>query len=598
MAKSLPLRNEIDRKYKWKVEDIYENWSKWQTDYDDVKKKIERFEKYKGKLNDEKALLECLYLRDELGEKLGKLFTFTSLKRDEDTSNSTHQTYYQKGETLYSQAMTAISFIVPEILSLGKSKIEKLLEQEPKLQFYSFYLENILRLEPHTLSMEEEKLLSLSQELNNGPASVFGMFNNADIKFPTINDENGQKVELSHGRYVKFLMSKDRRVRQEAFEAMYSTYDKFKNTLAANYGTRIKGDIFYAKARKYNNSLEAELYPDNIPTEVYYNVVDTINKHLKSLHRYVALKKKMLKLEKLHMYDVYTPLASNFSMEIPYEEAKKIVLKGCEKLGEEYIGIMDKGLEEGWIDVYENKGKRSGAYSSGSYGTKPYILLNYDDTLNSTFTLAHELGHSIHSYLSQKNQPFTYSRYNIFAAEVASTVNEALLNDYLMETTTDKEKRFYIINQYLEAIRGTVFRQAMFAEFELKAHELVEEGNPITADALQNLWINLNEKYFGHDAVIDEPISMEWARIPHFYRSYYVFKYVTGFSAATSIAEDILSNKPQAKENYLAFLKGGGSDYAMNLLKKAGVDMTKPDPIEKTIAVFDRLMDELEELMS
>ncbi|WP_353893696.1 oligoendopeptidase F [Proteinivorax hydrogeniformans] len=597
MAKALPLRSEIDSKYKWQVEDIYESWDKWETDYRNVVINLKKFADFKGNLNDGKTLLECLQLRDELAEKLGKVFTFTSLKRDEDTSNTEHQNYYQKAESLYSQAMTATSFITPEILSLGEEKVTKLMEQEPKLKFYDFYLENILREAPHTLSIEEERLLSLSQELNNGPASVFGMFNNADIQFPLVTDENGEKVELSHGRYVKFLMSKDRRVRKEAFEAMYSTYEKFKNTLAANYSARIKGDIFYAKARKHNNSLDAALFPDNIPEAVYYNVVDTINKHIKSLHRYVSLKKKMLGLDKLHMYDVYTPLASNISMDIPYEEAKKMVLKGCEKLGDEYTSIMKKGLEEGWVDVYENKGKRSGAYSSGSYGTKPYILLNYDDTLNSTSTLAHELGHSIHSYLSQKNQPFTYSRYNIFAAEVASTVNEALLNDYLMKTNNDKEKRFYIINQYLEAIRGTVFRQSMFAEFELKAHELVEEGNPVTAEALQQLWIALNEKYFGPDAVIDEPISMEWARIPHFYRSYYVFKYVTGFSAATSIAEDILQDKPNAIENYMSFLKGGGSDYAMNLLKNAGVDMTEPDPIEKTIDVFNRLMDELEELI-
>lgn len=597
MSKGVPLRKEIDDQFKWAVDEIYPSMEKWNEDYAKVKELLSHIMPLKGKLNETTSLLQCLKLSDELSQILGRVFVFAALKKDEDTSNTENQGNTQKAEDLMQKVSTELSFIRPEVLSIPTEDIEKMFAENNELKFYSFYLEQILRLKPHTLSPKEEQLLSMSQDLNKGPATTFAMLNNADIKFPTIKDEDGNEVEMSHGRYIQFLTSTDRRVRKDAYEAMYNTFGQYKNTLASTLSTRIKGNIFYSKAKNYNSSLEMALYPDNIPTSVYENVVNTINDNLAPLHRYVTLKKKLLGVDELTMYDIYTPLIRDFKMDIPYDEAKNLITKGCSKLGEEYVTILKEGLESGWVDVYENKGKRSGAYSWGTYGTKPYILMNYDDTLNSTYTLAHEFGHSIHSYLSNKNQPYTYSKYNIFAAEVASTVNEALLSDYLLEVTEDKKQRFYIINQYLEGIRGTVYRQSMFAEFELTVHKLAEQGEPLTYKTFCDLWLELNKKYYGPDLVVDDLISMEWARIPHFYTSFYVFKYVTGFSAATTLAQEIIEKGQPAVDKYMGFLKGGNSDYAINLLKNAGVDMTKPEPIEKTIKLFDSLLDQLEELI-
>lgn len=597
MSKGVPLRNEIENQFKWSVDEIYPTMEKWQLDVEKVNQLLEEIKPLKGTLNEAANLLKCLKLQDELSQTLGKVFVFVALKKDEDTSNVENQGNAQKAEDLIQKVRTQLSFITPELLSIPTENIDKLFEEAPELKFYSFSLEQVLRLKPHTLTPKEEELLSMSQDLNKGPQAIFSMLNNADIKFPTITDEEGNEVEMSHGRYIQFLTSNDRRVRKEAYEAMYNTFGQYKNTLATTFSHRIKGNIFYSKARNYDSSLEMALYPDNIPTVVYENVVNTINDNLAPLHRYVRLKKKLLGVDELRMYDIYTPLMKDFKMDIPYGEAKDLVTKGCSKLGEEYIAILEEGLESGWVDVFENKGKRSGAYSWGSYGTKPYILMNYDNTLNSVYTLAHEFGHSIHSYLSNKNQPYTYSSYNIFAAEVASTVNEALLSDYLLETTTDKNKIFYIINQYLEGIRGTVYRQGMFAEFELKVHKMAEQGEPLTYKTFCDLWLELNKKYFGPDLVVDDLISMEWARIPHFYSSFYVFKYVTGFAAATTLAQNIIENGQPAIDKYMGFLKGGSSDYAINLLKEAGVDMTKPEPIVKTLELFDKLLDQLEELI-
>ena len=597
MSKNVPLRNEVEPQYKWSVDEIYPTIDSWEQDYQRVGELLSQITPLKGNLNQSANLYRCLTLQDELSELLGRVFVFVSLKRDEDSNDTENQSNVQKAEDLILKVRTQLSFINPEILSFTTETINRLFEEQPKLTFYTFYLEEILRLKPHTLSPKEEQLLSMSQDLNKGPQNTFSMLNNADIKFPIITDEEGNKVELSHGRYIQFLTSTDRRVRKEAYEAMFNTFGQFKNTIASTLGTRIKGNMFYAKAKNYESSLQQALYPDNIPTGVYKNVVNTINSNLEPLHRYISIKKRLLGVDELHMYDLYAPLIHDFKMDIPYDEAKALVVNGCQKLGEEYISILQEGMDGGWVDVYENKGKRSGAYSWGSYGTKPYMLMNYDNTLNSTYTLAHEFGHSIHSYFSNKNQPYTYSKYNIFAAEVASTVNEALLSDYLLENTHDKKKRFYIINQYLEGIRGTVYRQSMFAEFELEVHTMAEAGKPLTHKTFCDIWLKLNKKYFGPDLVVDDLISMEWARIPHFYTSFYVFKYVTGFSAATTLAQNIIEQGQPAVDKYLDFLKGGSSDYAINLLKKAGVDMTKPEPIEKTIKLFDSLLDELEKLV-
>ncbi|QNO14521.1 oligoendopeptidase F [Alkalicella caledoniensis] len=597
MPKVVPFRNEVEDQHKWAVDEIYQSIADWEKDYHKVTELLNRILPLKGNLKHAAKLYQCLTLQDELSELLGKVHVYVALKRDEDTNHTENQSNVQRAEDLLLNVKTELSFINPEILSFTTETINRLFEEQPKLKFYRFYLEEILRLKPHTLSPREEQLLSMSQDLNKGPQSTFSMLNNADIKFPTIVDEDDNEVELSHGRYIQFLTSNNRRVRKEAYEAMYTTFGQYKNTIASTLGTRIKGNIFYSKARNYESALKQELHPDNIPTVVYENVVNTINKNLEPLHRYVSIKKRLLGVDDLMMYDIYAPLIGDFTMDISYDEAKDLVIKGCKKLGEEYVSILKEGMETGWVDVYENRGKRSGAYSWGSYGTKPYILMNYDNTLNSTYTLAHEFGHSIHTYLSHKNQPYTYSHYNIFAAEVASTVNEALLSDYLLETTDDKKKRFYIINQYLEGIRGTVYRQGMFAEFELEVHKLAQEGKPLIHKTFSDIWLNLNKKYFGPELVVDDLIGMEWARIPHFYTSFYVFKYVTGFSAATTLAQNIIEQGQPAVDKYLSFLKGGGSDYVINLLKQAGVDMTKPEPIEKTLKLFDSLLDELEKLV-
>ncbi len=597
MSKGVPTRLEIKDQHKWTVDEIFENISAWEKELGEINQLIQKIIGFQGQLSQGINLYECLKLQDEISERLGRVYVYASLKRDEDTTHTENQSNAQRAEDLMLKAKTSLSFITPEILGLPTETINRMFEEKPELTFYRFALEEILRLKPHTLSQKEEQLLSMSQDLNNGPDSIFAMLNNADIKFPTIKDEDGNEVEMSHGRYIQFLTSSDRRVRREAYEAMYNTFGQYKNTLATILSTRVKGTIFYSKARNYNSALEMALHPDNIPTSVYENVVNTINNNLAPLHRYVSIKKRLLGVEDLGMHDIYTPLIRDYKWEIPYDEAKELVLKGCEKLGAQYTSILKEGLEGGWVDVYENKGKRSGAYSWGSYGTKPYILMNYDDTLNSTYTLAHEFGHSIHSYLSNENQPYTYSKYNIFAAEVASTVNEALLTDYLLETTTDKKQRFYIINQYLEGIRGTVYRQGMFAEFELAIHKMAEQGKPLTYKVLCDLWLELNKKYFGPDLMVDDLISMEWARIPHFYYVFYVFKYVTGFAAATTLAQNIIEQGQPAVDKYMGFLKGGNSDYAINLLKEAGVDMTSPEPLEKTLKLFDSLLDELEELI-
>lgn len=423
------------------------------------------------------------------------------------------------------------------------------------------------------------------------------MYNNADIKFPSILDENGESVELTKGRYIKFLESKDRRVRKDAFHALYSTYSAQKNTLAASLTANVKKNRFYSSVRRYNSSLEWSLDADNIPTGVYTNLIETIDKNLPLLHRYLRLRKKALKLDELHMYDLYVPLVEEDKRNIPYEEACQMVIEGLWPLGSEYNGYLKQGFDSGWIDVYENEGKTSGAYSWGTYKTHPYVLLNYQGTINDVFTIAHEMGHSLHTFYTQKTQPYIYSEYKIFVAEVASTVNEAILMQYLLENTPDRNKKAYLLNHYLEEFRGTVFRQVMFAEFEKIIHERVEQGEALTEQGLSSIYHDLNEKYFGCEVHIDNDIDMEWARIPHFYRSFYVYKYATGFSAAVSLSSQILKEDKPAVDRYINFLKSGSSDYPLELLKKAGVDLSTPKPVQDALDVFAKTLDALEDII-
>jgi oligoendopeptidase F len=504
-----------------------------------------------------------------------------------------------KIKNLYSEAASVLAYIVPELLAEDEAKIAGFLEEKTELQLYKHSLEEINLQRPHVLSAEQESLLAQASEVLGASSNTFGMLNNADLEFPSIKDENGEDVEITHGRFIRFLESDEQRVRHDAFKAVYETYGKFRNTFASTLSGNIKKDNFNAKIRNYESARHAALAANNIPESVYENLVNTINDNLHLLHRYVKLRKKVLGVEELHMYDLYTPLVKEVKMEIPYKEAKDLILKGLKPLGGDYLNILKEGFENRWVDVHENKGKRSGAYSSGTYGTNPYILMNWQDNVNNLFTLAHEFGHSVHSYYTRKYQPYPYGNYSIFVAEVASTCNEALLNDYLLKTIDDDKKRLYLLNHYLEGFRGTVFRQTMFAEFEHLIHKKAQNNEALTADSLTKEYYELNKKYFGEeDIVIDEEIGLEWSRIPHFYYNYYVYQYATGFSAATALSKQILQEGQPAVDRYIEFLKSGSSDYPIEVLKKAGVDMTSSKPIEDACKVFEEKLNEMESLLS
>lgn len=596
--KTLPKRGEISDQYKWDLTKIFVDDNAWEAAFAEVKNEMTELSKFQGTLGDSaEQLLKALKLRDQISEKLGKVYVYSHLKHDEDTTNSTYKGFYDRAVSLYIQFSSITAFYVPEILSIPEEKLQQFIQSNAELQVYKVYLDDLNRQREHTLSAAEEQILAQAGELATAPEDIFGMLNNADIKFPHIIDENGEEVELTKGRFIQFLESKDRRVRKDAFNALYDTYKKYKNTIAAALSAQVKKDIFFAKVRKFNSALEASLDQDNVSVKVYNNLVDTVNQNLNLLHRYVSLRKRLLGLDELHMYDLYVSMIADMDMKIPYEKAVDTVVQALAPLGKEYVDAMKDGIHSGWIDVYENEGKRSGAYSSGTYGTDPYILLNYQDTLDNMFTLAHELGHSMHSYYSRKTQPYIYSDYTIFVAEVASTLNEALLTHYLINNTNDKKEKMYLINHHLEGFRTTVYRQTMFAEFEKWIHEQVEAGNALNHENLSEAYYQLNKKYYGDDIVVDDDIRYEWSRIPHFYYNFYVYKYATGFSAATSLAQQILEEGTPAVERYLQFLKSGCSKYPLDLLKDAGVDMTTSVPIQKALDVFKSLLDQMEQLL-
>ncbi|SDL97949.1 oligoendopeptidase F [Sediminibacillus halophilus] len=596
--KELQSREQVPLERTWRLEDIFVIDEEWEKEFEALKNKLPEFKQYQGKISESAdTLYNLLKLQDNVSERLGKLYTYAHMRYDQDTTNSLYQALNAKAENILTQASSAMSFIVPEILSLDEEKLKSFIEENQKLKQYEHTLNEINRQRPHVLSEKEEELLAEVSEVTDNPSQTFGMLNNADLTFPSIRDEKGNEVDLTHGRYINFLESDDPRVRKDAFKAMYETFGSFKNTFASTLSGAVKKNNFYAKIRKYDSARQAALDNNNIPEEVYDNLVSAVNERLPLLHRYVELRKRVLKLDELHMYDLYTPLVKDISMKIPYEEAQETVLKGLAPLGEEYVNTIREGYKDRWIDVDENKGKRSGAYSSGAYGTNPYILLNWQDNLNNLFTLAHELGHSMHSYYSRNNQPFRYGNYSIFVAEVASTCNEALMNEYLIENTEDEKEKLFLLNHFLEGFRGTVFRQTMFAEFEHDIHTHMQNGEALTADKLTEMYYELNKKYFGDELVIDEEIGLEWARIPHFYYNYYVYQYATGYSAATSLASQILKEEQPAVDRYLEFLKAGSSDYPIEVLKKAGVDMTSKKPILDALRVFEDKLSEMESLL-
>ncbi|WP_066054862.1 oligoendopeptidase F [Robertmurraya korlensis] len=599
-VKKLPTRSEVPSEDTWRLEDIFQTDQRWESEFQEVKQLIPSMSKYQGKLGESAdSLFNALQAQDQLLERIGKLYTYAHMRYDQDTTNSFYQGLDDRIKNLYTQAASTLAYIVPEILSIEEEKVKAFLQQKEELQLYEHSLEELNLQRPHVLSAEQEALLAEASEVMSTSSNTFGMLNNADIQFPSIKDENGNEVEVTHGRYIRFLESSDQRVRKEAFQAVYDTYGKFKNTFASTLSGQVKKDNFNARIRKYNSARHAALADNNIPESVYENLVNTVNKNLHLLHRYVKLRKKVLKLDKIHIYDLYTPLVKDVKMEIPYEEAKELILKGLAPLGDDYQNVLKEGFSNRWVDIHENKGKRSGAYSSGAYGTNPYILMNWQDNVNNLFTLAHEFGHSVHSYYTRKEQPYAYGSYSIFVAEVASTCNEALLNDYLLKTIDDEQKRLYLLNHFLEGFRGTVFRQTMFAEYEHLIHKKAQENEALTADLLTKEYYELNKKYFGEEDIeIDEEIGLEWSRIPHFYYNYYVYQYATGYSAATALSKQILTEGQPAVDRYLDFLKSGSSDYPIEVLKKAGVDMTSSKPIEEACKVFEEKLNEMEALLS
>ncbi|PAE20673.1 oligoendopeptidase F [Bacillus sp. 7504-2] len=598
-VKRLPARSEIKIEDTWRLEDIFATDEAWEKEFQEVSELIPGIAAYQGKLAESaNTLYEALQKQDHILERISKLYTYAHMRYDQDTTNSFYQGLDGRIKALYSQVASALAYIVPELLSIEEGKLQAFLEEKEELKLYEHALDEINLQRPHVLSAEQESLLAEASEVMDASSNTFGMLNNADLEFPSIKDENGEEVEVTHGRYIRFLESTDRRVREDAFKAVYGTYGKFKNTFSSTLSGQVKKDNFNAKIRNYNSARHAALAANNIPEAVYENLVNTVNKYLPLLHRYVKLRKRVLGLEELHMYDLFTPLVKEVKMEIPYEEAQELILKGLAPLGEDYLNVLKEGFENRWVDVHENKGKRSGAYSSGTYGTNPYILMNWQDNVNNLFTLAHEFGHSVHSYYTRKTQPFPYGDYSIFVAEVASTCNENLLNDYLLKKIDDEQKRLYLLNHYLEGFRGTVFRQTMFAEFEHLIHQKAQNNEPLTAELLTQEYYNLNVKYFGSEnMVIDEEIGLEWSRIPHFYYNYYVYQYATGFSAATALSKQILEEGQPAVERYIEFLKSGSSDYPIEVLKKAGVDMTSSEPIEEALKVFEEKLNEMENLL-
>ncbi len=588
-------REDIEVQYKWKLEDIYDAEEKWEEDFRQVGILAEEIDGYKGALAESSNnLLTVLELLDKVQGKAEKIYVYAKMRRDEDNTNSYYQVLYDRAEGLSVHLGSITSYVVPEIISIPDEKLTGFINENQGLQLYQHFFDELMRQKEHILSPQEERLLAMAADLTIVSRNIFSMLNNADIKFPVILDEDGQEIEITKGRYGRFMESGDRRVRKDAFEGLYSTYKKIINTLSATLSSSVKKDIFYARSRKYPGALEASLDQDNVPAEVYERLIETVHNSLDYIYQYMGIRKKMLGIDELHMYDIYTPLVKDLRINISYEKAKELVINALKPLGEDYLSILTDGINSGWIDVYENEGKTSGAYSWGCYDSHPYVLMNYDNKLDDVFTLAHEMGHSMHTYYSNKTQPYIYSQYSIFVAEVASTVNESLLIDYLLKNCENKQERIYLINHYLEQFRGTVYRQTMFAEFEKIIHETVEKGGALNPDTLNSIYRKLNCLYYGPGVISDSEIDIEWARIPHFYSAFYVYKYATGFSAATAIKQRILNKEPGALQSYLEFLKSGGSDYPLNLLKKAGVDLTSPQPVEAALKYFGELVNELE----
>lgn len=599
MAKKVLTRDEVPVELTWDLEGIFPSDAAWEEEFKSIEGLLPEAEKYKGKVAESaKTLYDTLQFSDMVSERFGKLYVYSHLKHDQDTTNAKYQGMEGRVRSLGAKLSAAWSFITPEILSIEEEKIQNFLNEYEPLKLYNQMLKELNLKRPHVLTADKEELLAQFSEVTGASGSTFSALNNADLEFPHVKNDEGEEVPLTHGNYITYLESDKREVREGAFKAMYETYGKFKNTFASTLAGNVKAHNVSARIRNYNSARHAAMSNNYIPEKVYDQLISTIHEYLPVLHRYIALRKQVLGVDELHMYDLFTPLVKEVKIDMPYEKAKDIMVKSFEPLGEEYQSIVQKGLESRWVDVLENKGKRSGAYSSGTYGTNPFVLMNWQDNLNNLFTLAHEFGHSMHSYFTRQNQPYPYADYSIFVAEVASTCNEELLFDYLLKTTDNPEHKIYLLNHWLDGFRSTVFRQTMFAEFEHIVHEMDRNGEAITAERLTEIYYDLNKQYFGDAMTVDEEIGLEWARIPHFYYNYYVYQYATGQSAATALSKQILEEGQPAVKRYINnFLKAGCSDFPINVLKAAGVDMESPTPIQEACKVFETKLNELESLL-
>lgn len=587
----LKQRSEILEQFKWKIEDLVSSDKVWEERFQALKQELKKLDSFKNniKINN---LYDCLSLRDKISNETMTLYVYANLKKNEDSTNSFYQSLSSKADSLISLYQSAVAFLEPEILTLDENELLKAIDTDLKL--YKQYIKNLLRTKAHILSTEKEEILANAYEISQSADNIFSMLNNADADFGYIKDENGKDIKVTHGNYTMLLENSNRNIREQAFKAMYKFYHSLKNTIATTYTSSVKADIFNAKVRNYNSSIEHALSETNVSLDVYKNLIATVHKFLPALHKYVEIRKKRLGLSEIHFYDLYTPIVKDVDKKIPFEEGKKITLEALKPLGEDYIKNLQDAFDNRWIDIYENVGKRSGAYVWGAYGCHPFVSLNYTDTLDDMFTLAHEMGHAMHSYYTTTNQPYIYGDYTIFLAEVASTVNEALLMEHLLKTTNNEDEKLYLINHFMEQFRGTLFRQTMFAEFEMIVHEKMENGEPQTFESLCEIYKDLNIKYYGNDIIIDEEITWEWARIPHFYSAFYVYQYATGYSCAIAFSKKILEEN--GKDAYLGFLKSGSSDYSTEILKKAGVDMTKKEPIEGALKVFEELVEKMDKI--
>ncbi|WP_440988787.1 oligoendopeptidase F [Haloarchaeobius baliensis] len=595
---SVPERSEVDTEYKWDLESIYATDEEWEAAFEDVEARLEDLAHYEGEVTDDgETLLATLELRDEVMREVSKVTAYARMRKDEDTTNQTYQGYSTRAQSLSADASSAASFIEPEIQSATREEIESMVESTDGLGEYDHYLDDVLRMKPHTRSAEVEELLADLSEVTGGTGEVYTMLSNADMSFPTVEKPDGDSVEITQSNLTTLLKEPDREFRQAVYEGYFEEWGDVRNTVATAYENSVKADVKLARARNYDTAREASLDGPNVPVEVYDNLLETVRDNLDKLHRHTELKADALDVDELAMWDVYMPMTETESPDVEYEQATEYIVEALGALGEEYQQRVADGLESRWVDVYENQGKRSGAYSGGTYDTQPFILMNYQDDISSMFTLAHELGHSMHSQYTKQEQPYIYSGYEIFVAEVASTVNETLLTQHLLDTVEDEQFRRHVLNEYLERVRSTLYRQTMFADFEHRTHEMVEAGQPLTPDALDETYGDLKREFY-EPANVDEHITREWMRIPHFYYSFYVYQYATGISAAVALAGKILDDdQPDAAADYRGFLAKGSREYPLELLQGAGVDMSSPEPIQAALDTYGEYLDEMEALL-